>query len=296
MANRVYDALASVKASEELKSSTLQYLEEERERRNRRPGVFFGLAVSMKSFSAAVCLALLVTAGTVGYSVVRTPVSYISIDVNPSIELALNRLDRVVSAAAYNEDGEIVLDRISVKGKPYVEAIDTIVESDAMSGYLTQDAVLTFTVASQVDKKEQSLQAGVEQSHGCKGHGGQSVNVDASLVTEAHGHGVSFGKYAAYLELAQYDGNVTVEDCRSMSMSEINQQIDAHEHGCAAREDQVNGSGPANMEDTGADAGTAPEETAKGRGCAVHGDRSDEPENDRGSTSGNHHGRGWHQS
>ena len=199
-----------------------------------------------------------------------------------------------MSAAAYNEDGEIVLDGISVKGKPYVEAIDTIVESDAMSGYLTQDAVLTFTVASQVDKKEQSLQAGVEQSHGCKGHGGQSVNVDASLVTEAHGHGVSFGKYAAYLELAQYDGNVTVEDCRSMSMSEINHQIDAHEHGCAAREDEGNGSGPANMDGTGTDAGTGPEETAKGRGCAVHGGRSDEPENDRGGTSGNHHGRGWH--
>ncbi|MDD3252223.1 MAG: hypothetical protein PHV18_06675 [Lachnospiraceae bacterium] len=232
MANRVYDALEGVRASEELKTSTLEYLQAERERRSRRPAGFFGFPVSLRGFSAAVCLAVLLTAGIGGYSVIRTPVSYISIDVNPSIELALNRLDRVVSAAAYNEDGEIVLDGIAVKGKTYVEAIDTIVESDAMSGYLTRGADLSFTVASRVVKKEQILQTGVEQSHGCKDHGGQSVNVGVELVSEAHGHGVSFGKYAAYLELAQYDGSVTVEDCREMTMSEIHHQIDARKHGC----------------------------------------------------------------
>lgn len=234
MANRIKDGLSSVKASEELKASTIAYLQTERERRGRRPFGLFGFSPSMRGVLAAACLAVLLTGGIGGYQVIRTPVSYISIDVNPSIELALNRLDRVVSAAAYNEDGEIVLDGVSVRGKTYVDAIDAIVESDAMSGYLTEDAALTFTVASEVNKKEESLQAGVEQSHGCRGHGGQSVNVGMELVSEAHGHGVSFGKYAAYLELAQYDDSVTVEDCRGMSMSEIHHQIDAHEHGCAA--------------------------------------------------------------
>ncbi len=258
MANRVYDALASVKASEELKASTLDYLQAERERRSRRPAGIFGFSITVRRLSAAVCLALLLTAGIGGYSVIRTPVSYISIDVNPSIELELNRLDRVVSAAAYNEDGEIVLDGISVKGKTYVDAIDTIVESDAMSGYLAEDAVLTFTVASRVGAKEELLQAGVAQSHGCKGHGGQSVNVGVELVTEAHGHGVSFGKYAAYLQLAQYDGSVTVEDCRQMTMSEIHHQIDAHEHGCIGSE-------------------------GSGRGV-------DESESSKGGRHGSHHG------
>ena len=52
-----------------------------------------------------------------GYSWVQRPVSYVSIDVNPSIELALNRFDRVVYAAAYNLEGEEILNGLSLKGK-----------------------------------------------------------------------------------------------------------------------------------------------------------------------------------
>mgnify|MGYP003623770069 CR=1 FL=1 len=33
------------------------------------------------------------------------PATYISLDVNPSIEITVNRLDKVMSAAAYNENG-----------------------------------------------------------------------------------------------------------------------------------------------------------------------------------------------
>lgn len=275
MANRIKDEFSSVKASEELKAATLSYLQAERERRGRRPLGFFGSYPSMRGILAAACLAVLLTGGIGGYSVVRTPVSYISIDVNPSIELALNRLDRVVSAAAYNQDGEIILDGISVRGKPYVEAIDTIVGSEAMAGYLTEGAALTFTVASAVDEKEQILQEGVLQSHGFMGHGGQSVNVGVELVSEAYGHGVSFGKYAAYLELAQYDGSVTVEDCREMTMSEIHHQIDAHEHGCASGKDGAQGG------DETAGAGNTPSENeaAGSPGC-------------RGSVKKGHHGSG----
>ena len=45
-----------------------------------------------------------------GYSYIQTPVSYVSIDVNPSVELTLNRVDRVISATAFNGDGEAVLE------------------------------------------------------------------------------------------------------------------------------------------------------------------------------------------
>lgn len=43
---------------------------------------------------------------------------------------------------------------------------------------------------------------------------------------EAHLHEMSFGKYRAYLELSEYDPNVTVEDCHGMTMGEIQNRID----------------------------------------------------------------------
>ena len=44
---------------------------------------------------------------------------------------------------------------------------------------------------------------------------------------------MSFGKYRAYLELAEYDRSVTVEDCHGMSMGEIQDRIE----GCRQHEE-----------------------------------------------------------
>ena len=72
-----------------------------------------------------------------GYKVLKTPVSYISIDVNPSLELELNCFARVITAQAYNEEAKSILEEISVRGEKYTEAIEIIMESEEMSGYLT---------------------------------------------------------------------------------------------------------------------------------------------------------------
>lgn len=53
------------------------------------------------------CRLCFLMAGAGGYTVYSRPVSYISIDVNPSIELAVNRFDRVVSAKATTQTGRI---------------------------------------------------------------------------------------------------------------------------------------------------------------------------------------------
>ena len=39
-----------------------------------------------------------------------------------------------------------------------------------------------------------------------------------SCMEEAHQHNMSFGKYRTYLELLQYDDEVTIDYCHGMSM------------------------------------------------------------------------------
>ena len=227
MTNKIHDAFDEIEASEELRSSTVQFLQAEREKcgsgQVRRPAW---------RMPAAVCAALALFVCLGWYYTVRVPVSYVSIDVNPSVELALNFYDRVVSAAAYNEDGEIVLDGVDVKGKLYTDAIDTIVDSSAMQPYLTKDSALTFTVAAGDSDKESAILSGIEKCSGCQEHGGQSYTADVSSIAEAHDSGLSFGKYAAYLVLSGYDSTVTAEDCRHMSMAEIHSMIREHENEC----------------------------------------------------------------
>lgn len=223
MVNRIQDAFHTIEANEDLKTSTMQFLKSERQKRTTHT-----VGPALYRIVTA-CVMLFLVIGISGYQILQTPVSYVSIDVNPSVELALNRFDRVVSSTAYNEDGEIVLSGLSVNGKKYMEAIDIIIESEAMSVYLTNEAELVFTIAANNDNKESQLRAGIANCAGCMKHGGQSLGVDIGIVAEAHENGLSMGKYSAYLQLVQYDDTITVDDCQRMTMSEIHGLINKHE-------------------------------------------------------------------
>lgn len=224
MGNKIKNAFEPIKASYKMKNSTMRYLQQVRTA--RRPKL--AARTWQRSF-AAVCATFLIVVGAGGLYTMRTPVSYVSIDVNPSIELALNRYDRVVSATAYSGDGTAVLAGSNVNGMLYTRAIDAIVESDAMRPYLTEDSALTFTVASGNTDRETEIVEGIENCRVCSEHGGVSYTADVSSLSEAHGCDMSFGKYAAYLTLFQYDNTITAEDCHDMTMGEIQSRIHAHE-------------------------------------------------------------------
>ena len=81
------------------------------------------------------------------------------------------------------------------------------------------------------DSSRTELKTGVEECCSHIGHGSRSVSVDVNIASEAHDNGLSVGKYSAYLQLAQYDDSITIDNCRDMSMAQIHSQILEHEHG-----------------------------------------------------------------
>ena len=226
MANKISEAFDQIQADPQLKQATRRFLAEKRAKRRRwyqQPAL---------RWAASVCMILLLAAGIGGFSLVRTPVSYVSIDVNPSIELALNRFDRVVSAEAYNEEGKDILKDISLdlKGASYQEAVDAVIRCPAMRRYLTGDSEIYITVAADKEKEPQ-LKAGAEESCRRNGHGCHyNSTEDADAVQQARACGMSLGKYLAYLQLSQYE-EVTPDDCRHMTMSEMHGRTQEHRQG-----------------------------------------------------------------
>lgn len=213
--NAIRESMSQILATEDLKKKTLQYLAAQQKKKKA-----FRLRPAFKCALAAICLCLLL--GTGGYSVYRQPVSYISIDVNPSIELGINRFGRVVSAKGYNEDGRDILNHLSLKNIPYVQAVNRLLTDEAGSGFLREDSLLVFTVISDrcYSIMEELGAAGFAQTYETLMYAG-----DADCMRDAHSHGMSFGKYRACQELAQYDTSVTVEDCHNMTMEEIHNRI-----------------------------------------------------------------------
>ncbi len=93
--------------------------------------------------AAFACLCLLFTGG---YWLYFTPTATISIDINPSIELGVNRFNRVVSVEGYNADGVKLAGELSVQYADYMDALNQVLANDTVAALLDADGVLTITV------------------------------------------------------------------------------------------------------------------------------------------------------
>ena len=97
------------------------------------------------ALAAAACCVVAV-AGVGGYRLYFIPTSVISIDINPSIELDINRFDKVIRVNGYNEDGVAFADSLDVLYLDYSDAVDQIVTSETVTDCLARDELLSIAV------------------------------------------------------------------------------------------------------------------------------------------------------
>ncbi len=236
MYDEIREAFDQVHATEQMKQSVSDYLVEK-----RRKTANHSLRFRMRSL-IPVCALLLICIGIGNWYFWEMPVSYVSVDVNPSIELTLNRRNRVTDAKSRNRDGARVLEHVQLEGKDYLEAVELLVESDAMQPYLTADAELTVTVASM---KAEELLSGLENSVVATHYHGMCRSADMETVASAHDHDMSLGKYQMYQLLSQYGSGLTAEDCQNISMCQLRELLSQYE---AGREEAVSSNELENMQ------------------------------------------------
>ena len=59
-----------------------------------------------KKIALALAMGVILSSAGGAYAYAKAPVAYVSMDINPSVELGVNVFDNVVSVEAYNEDGK----------------------------------------------------------------------------------------------------------------------------------------------------------------------------------------------
>lgn len=89
----------------------------------------------------------------------KVPMSYVSIDINPSIEMSVNAFGKVIDYKAYNNDGIKILNEISIRGKTVKKAVSSIVSKSILEGYITstKDTPILIDVAMNNDKEAEKL-------------------------------------------------------------------------------------------------------------------------------------------
>lgn len=236
--------------------------------RRRRP------ARAITALAACLVLAL---AGFGLHSVYREPVAFVGIDVNPSIELGINRFDRVVEARPLNDDGRILLEDVALTGLGYQEAIDALTTSAAFAPYADAGSLVEVSVASAdtalADRLAAQTDAALEAlpcDHAC-GSVGTEVRDQASAA------GMGMARYQAAQELVALDPSLTLDECAAMSMRELRDRISA----CAGHGESSSGDAPAGA-GRGPHAGSG---AGEGRGAQGQG---------QGEGAGGSHGHGRH--
>ena len=88
---------------------------------------------------AAMAAVLVLLLGGVGvYSQNSAVDSIIELDVNPSIELSVNKKERVVEAKALNDDAVAILEDMDLKGADLDVAVNALIGSMLKHGYLSE--------------------------------------------------------------------------------------------------------------------------------------------------------------
>ncbi len=107
----------------------------------------------------AAMLVLLVGGGFFGYRTMTVPTDVIQLDVNPSIELALNTYGRVVSCKPVNTDAVPVLGKFDLRNKSLGAAVGKLTTELMKSGYITpeKNAVLIAYMGEDGDRAEKLL-------------------------------------------------------------------------------------------------------------------------------------------
>ena len=216
MSNTLKNAFDQIHADEELKDRTKEYL-------FRKTNGYMKVKKSgyRDWIPAAACFVFLILGGRWLYF---TPAAEISIDINPSLELDINRFDRVIAVDAYNDDGQKLADSLDIKHLNYAEAVEQIMRNEAVTALLSDDEVMTIGVIGSDATRSARILSDIETcTEGDANTYCYSAHSDEA--DEAHEMGLSCGRYRAFLELQKLDPSITVQEVRDMTMREIYDRI-----------------------------------------------------------------------
>ncbi|MEG2973032.1 MAG: hypothetical protein RR898_06120 [Clostridium sp.] len=148
-----------------------------------------------------------------------TSYGIITIDINPSISIEIDKEYTITKVSGLNDDGK-ALNIDNIKGKPLQEGINIIKSKVLSSKTITNkdSVIIGFAfLGDETDKTfEDKLKASLKEEF--KGFEVIYIKGDKSTLKKAEGKGVSLGKYKA---LQTLKGNVTEEDLEKMRVDEL---------------------------------------------------------------------------
>ena len=188
----------------------------------------------------AACLAVMLLGGGLFYQRANAVASVVSLDVNPSIELKVNRSEKVLVCTPLNEDAKAVLADMSngadLKGAKLDVAVNAIVGSLVRNGYLDSiSSAIMISVedkdAARAEKLQRELTSavdGVLQTSEAKAAVlTQTLTQDAAREQQARENNISTGKTALVNRVLAINPSLKFDALAKLSVEELKDLAEA---------------------------------------------------------------------
>lgn len=188
----------------------------------------------------AACLAVMLLGGGLFYQRANAVASVVSLDVNPSIELKVNRSEKVLVCTPLNEDAKAILadmgNGADLKGAKLDVAVNAIVGSLVRNGYLNSiSSAIMISVEDKDTARAEKLQReltstvdGVLQTSESRASVlTQTLTQDAVLEQQARENSISTGKAALVNRVLALNATLKFDALAKLSVEELKDLAEA---------------------------------------------------------------------
>ena len=188
----------------------------------------------------AACLAVMLLGGGLFYQRANAVASVVSLDVNPSIELKVNRSEKVLVCTPLNEDAKAILadmgNGADLKGAKLDVAVNAIVGSLVRNGYLNSiSSAIMISVedrdtarAEKLPRELTSTVDGVLQTSESRASVlTQTLTQDAGLTQQARENSISTGKAALVNRVLALNSALKFDALAKLSVEELKDLAEA---------------------------------------------------------------------
>jgi hypothetical protein len=194
----------------------------------------------MKKLLLFIALVIVVALALVGYKYwfgKESGISFVTISINPEVELAVNAQDEVTDVIPINEDADVITSDLDLIGLDVDEASEKIVDAAVETGYIDEyenDNTVVVTTASDDESVRKTLEERIMTN--LNNHL-ESKKVYAVLVAkglgddlkaEAQTYNVSNGKMLLIEEAVALNPDLSKEDLAALSVQDIQKKIKSY--------------------------------------------------------------------
>ena len=204
--------------------------------------------VSKKTMAIAAAFVLLVASTIVGGSMLgplgqggfdTECTALVSVDINPSIEISINKDEKIVAVQAKNEDGIKLLSNLDLKEMKLVDGVNKIIATAKEMGYMDESkkvvlvsAALYSSVGADASSEYAEQLKQILDTLETESDSADLLAVyidDSAIIEEAKTNNLSIGKELLYKYAQNQETTLTAEQIRTASLSELLDKLNALE-------------------------------------------------------------------